>query len=314
MSDVDYEELFRSPLDDPNPESKPGWAPVGAGVLIGVGAALLTVVLWGGDETGEVSTEVPGSSAALPVTAPAELLQYPPGYQEFVPGLGIRAQEIIAEDDVVTVAFSTVVERSADPLAQTWPLGGKWWLESADDSGAESERVVLGRFSPGAFSVEFPADAFPDASAFSAASMIERWDHPQLAGSADLPFSDDPYVLPEPLVVPISATASLIIEELELGRFLGKAAWRIEGEDDPRARVTISAVLQDAAGSRIGSYEAFPELLEPATGGVLEILWAEPFPTSQEGATSVVLEYDVGIIEPVPAELIVDLTQVPVSR
>lgn len=314
MSEIDYEELFRSPLDDPESAGTNGWMPAGGGLLAGVAIVLLAGALWGGSDVGTESVVTSTSLTASPASVAEEPSRYPAGYQEYVPGLGIRVGEVIEGDEVITVAFTTAMERGSDPFDELWPVGGTWWLETSDGSSAESSRVVLARYSPGAFSVEFPAGAFSDSSAFAMVSMIERWDHPSAAGSSSVPFSGEPYVMPEPLVISISSGASLILEEMELGRFLGKAVWAIQGDGEPLARVIISAVLLDADGNRIGSYQSFPEILEPAAGGVLEILWAEPFPTSQEGAMTVEVEYEVGIVESVPADLSIDLGQVPIGR
>lgn len=313
MSDIDYEELFRSPLDDPDGSEPPGWGSSGAGLLIGIGMVLVLGALRAG--TGAETPAVDASTSTTTTSAVAgPATPYPPEYQEFVPGLGIRAEEVIGGEETITVAFTTAVERGGDPLEPLWPIGGTWWLAATDGSGAESDRVVLGRLSPGVFSVVFPSEAFADASDPSAITMIERWDHPTVTGSSSLPFDGEPYVMPAPVVIPISAGTNLIVEELELGRFLGKAVWAIEGDGRPRARVVISAVLHDADGNRIGAYSSFPELLEPADYGVLEILWSEPFPTSQDGAVTVSVEYEVGVVETTATDLSIDLSEVPVGR
>lgn len=314
MSDIDYEELFRSPLDDPDVSESPRWGPPGAGLLVGIGMVLLLGALSAGSGADTLPVDGTTSSTTIAPAVAGPVTQYPPGYQEFVPGLGIRAEEVIGGEETITVAFTTAVERGGDPLEPLWPVGGTWWLAATDGSGAESDRVVLGRFSPGVFSVVFPSAAFADAPDPSAISMIERWDHPTVTGSSSFPFDGEPYVMSAPMVIPISAGANLIVEELELGRFLGKAVWAIEGDGRPTGRVVISAVLHDADGSRIGAYESFPELLEPASNGVLEILWSEPFPTSQDGAVTVNVEYEVGIVEPVATDLNIDLSDVPVGR
>lgn len=315
MSDIDYEELFRSPLDDADSTGGSGWAPFGGGLVVGVIAVLVSAMLWGGGdaEPAAVATAASSGQPSSPVAA-AEPSPFPPGYNEYVPGLGIRPEEIVISDEVISVIFTTAVERGGDPLRQSWPLGGTWWLETADGSGVASTRVVLGRSSPGALTVQFPVGGFAGSPELSKVSMVERWDHPTVTGSASLPFAGEPYVMTEPLVVPISDEANLILDELELGRFLGKAAWRIEGDGNPRARAIFSTVLADADGNRVGAYSSFPEILEPAIGGTVEIFWSEPFPTSQEGAVTVAVEYEVGIVESVPAELVVDLSEVPVGR
>ena len=314
MSDVDYEELFRSPLDEPDAGGGPGWAPLGAGLLVGVLVILLTAALLGGSEVATAPDTSATPSSEPPATVAPLVTPYPPGYQEYVPGLGLRAEEIVVGDDVVTVAFTTAVERDGDPLDQAWPIGGSWVLAGADGSATESRRVIMGRFSPGAFSVEFTAAAFADSPEFSEISLIERWDLPAIAGSSDLPFSGEPYALDEPLVVPVTSAVTLIVEEHELGRFLGKVGWRLQGESEPIGRVVVSAVLFDADGIRVGAYSSFPEIIEPAAAGAHEIFWSEPFPTSQDGAVTVEIEYEVGLVAPSSADLAIDLTDVPVGR
>ena len=72
--------------------------------------------------------------------------------------------------------------------------------------------------------------------------------------------------------------------------------------------------LLDVDGALIGSYERPPEVREPAEGGTLEIRWSEPFPTDQEGAVTIEVEYTVGVVEAVPVSLTFDLTDVPIGE
>lgn len=314
MSDIDYEELFRSPLDDPAAET--GWAVGVGGLMAGIlTAVLISAVLGGGGETESASDSPPALIPSTSSPGPAAIAtEFPPGFLEYVPGLGIRPSELLLGDETITLAFTTAVARGGDPLDPIWPIGGTWWLETADGTGVESSRVILGRFSPGVFAVEFPATPFPADAGFSRATMIEKWNQRQVAGSATVPFDGEPYALTEPLVIPVTQEISLLLERLELGRFLGRVDWAVEGPEDPVARVLITATLLDSEGERIGTYEGFPVLLDPAHSGVTEITWREPFPTSQEGAVTVEIGYAVGLMDTVPSDVSLDLSEVSIGR
>lgn len=311
MSDIDYEELFRSPLDNQRPAV--GWMAAGSGLVAGIlVAVLLSIVLGTANETNQATeTSDPGTAAPPPEAIAAD---FPAGYVEIVPDLAAKPSELIRGDEVIILAFTTAVKRGSDPLNPTWPIGGTWWLEAASGTGVESSRVILGRFSPGAFAVEFPAAPFVGEIEFARAMMIERWDHPEVTGSVTVPFAGEPFVMNEPVSTPVDQETTLILDELELGRFLGRVAWTLEGPQQPIGRVLITVTLLDADGARVGSYGAFPEVLDPAQSGVMEILWQEPFPSSQEGAVSAVAEYSVGVVEVVAADTTFDLSDVAIGR
>jgi hypothetical protein len=311
MSGVDYEELFRSPLDDQRPDA--GWMAGGSGLVAGVlVAVLLSIVLGPADETNlATETAVPGTVAPPPAAIAAD---FPAGYVEIVPELAAKPSELIRGDETIILSFTTAVKRGSDPLNATWPIGGTWWLEAASGTGVESSRVILGRFSPGVFAVEFPAAPFVGESEFARVMMIERWDHPEITGSVTVPFTGEPFAMSEPVTTPVDQETTLILDELELGRFLGRVAWTLEGPRQPIGRVLVTVTLLDADGTRVGSYGAFPEVLDPAQRGVTEILWQEPFPSSQEGAISAVAEYSVGVVEVAASDLTFDLTDVAIGR
>jgi hypothetical protein len=151
--------------------------------------------------------------------------------------------------------------------------------------------------------VQFPVAPFADGANLARVTMIERWDQREVAGAANLPFSGEPLALAEPLTISLTEDVTLIVKMFELGRYLGRVDWAVEGPGDPVARVVISATLFDVDGEAIGSYRAFPTLLDPAQRGVTEIPWREPFQTTQEGAVTVVLDYSVGLVEIAPSDV-----------
>lgn len=310
MSDVDYEELFQSPLDDP--ETGPGWGPGIAGLGVGIALALLASLAFGGGS--EPPAAVADSTSPPTATSTPIAANFPTGYVEIVDGLAARPSELIRDEDTITLAFTTAVERGSDPLTPIYPVGGTWWLESIDGDGVESSRHILGRYSPAAFSVEFPAASLADEAGFRRVVMIDRRELREVSGSSRLPFSEEPFAMAEPLTIPIDQGITLIVKRLELGRFLGRVDWVIEGPEDPKARVLVAATLLDADGSDVGTYAAFPELLDPASAGTTEITWGEPFPTTQDGAVTVVVEYTVGLVQTVPTDVVFDLTDVDVGR
>ena len=310
MSEIDYAELIKSPLDDE--EITPGapWSVAVPGAALGLLVGwLLTLGGGGADEPSDTTVPPPTSSAPAVV----EATDYPPGYEELAPGLAATASELVVTEDSVVLGFTTATRRNLDPADVAWPIGGTWLLESAGGNTLESTRVVNGRFSPAAFSVHFPAEEPNGDASFTEARLLERWDVTEITGSIELPYGEEPFAIDAPLSVSIDQSVTLIIPRLELGRFLGAVEWQTVGAE-MGTTVQVAVRLLDADGAVVGSYERFPEVRDPGDGGVLEVRWSEPFPTDQEGAVAVSLEYTVGVVESVPISLTFDLTDVPVGR
>ncbi len=312
MSNIDYEELIRSPLDElDGREPWPHW-PLLLGLLIGAVAGLLLGA--GSGESDEVVA--PGStttSSVIPQTTVPISVDYPPGFVEIAPDLAVLPREIVVEDDLITVGFTTAVRRGSDPAATAWPLGGAWTLESSGGTIVESTSVALGRFSPGAFAVQFPVDSFGGETEFVAIDMVERWDAEYFDGTFEVPFDGEPFAVAETLSIPVSQDVTLLLPKLELGRFLGSVGWEATGSE-LGVTTRLSAVLLDSEGERIGAYERFPENLDPSDAGAMEIFWSEPFPTDQEGAVTVAVAYTVGVVGEIPAPVTIPLEGVPVGR
>lgn len=312
MSNIDYEELIRSPLDAIEAEPSSGWRWSGAGLVVGGLVGLALALILRGPVESAATDAIPTSTVA---TAVAEVIYptYPDGYTEIAPGLGARIGELIANDDLITIAVDTAVARDANVLAPIWPVGGMWWLESDSGVAAESSRVVLGRFSPGVFLVEFPAEPFAGERAFTIARLVERWDQREMSGSTTLPFTGEPFVAAGSASVVVDEEVTLFLTAVELGRFLGKIEWKLQGPE-PGGRVNVTAVLLDAAGTEIGRYEAFPDLLAPSSEGTREVFWNQTFSVDQTGAETVVLEYSVSAVEVTPAEISFDVSGLPIGR
>ncbi|MDJ0954282.1 MAG: hypothetical protein QNJ81_11445 [Acidimicrobiia bacterium] len=313
MSGIDYEELIRSPLDDVPEKSGTGWSVLIGGLGLGMALGLLVALgLGGGDDEPAVAADpaTTTSTTAAPVAEPSE---YPVGFVELGAGFAAKSGEVILGDELITVAFTAAARRGDDPQDVAWPVGGSWLLESASGTVVESSRVVVGRFSPAAFTVQFPAQPFNGETEFSGTSAIERWDTEVFTGSVQIPFGGEPFVAPETISIPVNQDVTLIVPTLKLGRFLGSAAWQTVGAP-LGTTVAVVATLLDENGEVIGSYERFPENLDPADSGVIEIYWSEPFPIGQEGGVTVSLEYTVGVVEESPVSVSFDLSNVPVGR
>ena len=311
MSHIDYEELIRSPLDDVERRTTPAWAIVVFGVAVGLVAGFLVTAVLGGETTAAGTTTTSASTtSAAPVLTPEG---YPEGFVELAPGIAARSSEVILGDDTITIAFTTAVIRGGDPFATSWPLGGRWLLESGSGTVVESSRVVVGRFSPAAFTVQFPAQPFAGETDFVRASVEERWDSADFDGAVELPFSGEPFSAPETISVAVNQDVVLLVPMLQLGRFLGQIEWEAAGAD-LGTTVQLTATLLDGEGAVVGSYDRFPEILSPSDQGAMEIFWGEPFPTDQEGAVTVSLEYRVGVATPTPAAISWDLGDVPTGR
>jgi hypothetical protein len=309
LSEIDYEELIKSPLDDVEAASGASWSSAVPGAAVGLLLGWLLTLVGGDDAAATVTTVPTTTQPPVAVVAP----DYPPGYAEIAPGLAASGSQVVLGDDSIVVAFTTATQRGIDPAEVAWPIGGSWLLESESGTTVESARVVNGRFSPAAFAVHFPTDRLAGNAALGEARMLERWDVEEVSGSIELPFGEEPFAIEEPLSVPIDQSLTLIILRLELGRFLAAAEWQITGAK-LGTTMQMAVRLLDADGTVVGSYERFPEVREPGEGGTLELFWSQPFPTDQEGAVTAVVDYTVGIVEAVPVSISFDLTDVPVGR
>ncbi|MCP4305894.1 MAG: hypothetical protein GY788_13670 [bacterium] len=306
MSEIDYEELIRSPLDGIEESTGTGWGWSAIGLATGGLVGLAMALIFGGSTEPVVAPTAPPSTVS-PVVADVVSPAYPDDYAEIAPGLGARIGEISADDESITVAVDTVVERDGDVLAPIWPVGGTWWLESESGAAAESSRVVLARFSPGVFSVEFPVEPFGADREFTTVRMAERWDQRELAGSTSLPFTGEPFAAAESVSVAVDQDVTLILPTINLGRFLGRVEWKLQGPE-LGGSVHITAILLDAAGAEIGRYQAFPDLMPPRTEGTSEIFWDQHFSIDQTGADEVVFEFRLRIADSTPVAISFDLT------
>lgn len=307
MNDIDYEELIRSPLDGLDDDPVSPWLIAGVGVMVGVAVGYLMTILIGSDTTTTTTPSPSVTAIAAPavVTAP----DYPEGYLELAPDLGARVEEVIVADDVITVGFAAAVSRGADPAATPWPRGGSWQLEAASGTTVDSARVIVGGFSPGAFSVQFPASDFNGEEEFNSIRLVDRWDTKQFSGSTSLPFTGEPLAIDEALSLPVSQDVTLLLTQLALGRFQGLIEWEITGAD---LGATVDAVvrLRDDDDAEVGSYAAFPQVLPPDIDGVIDVNWQQSFPIDQEGAVTMVVEYTVDVVQSVPVSIEFPLTDV----
>ncbi len=315
MSEIDYEELIRSPLDDLEGRSSNGWALAVAGLGLGLvlGSLLAVGLNRGESEPLATTTSTSTTTTTTTVGSSGAAADYPPGFTEIGPGLAANVTEVILGEELVTIAFTAAVQRGDDPVAANWPVGGTWLLESGSGAIAESSRVVVGRYSPGAFSVQFPAAPFNGETEFVTTRIVERWDVETFTGSEEIPFDGEPFTASETLSIPVNQEVTLIVPALKLGRFLGSVEWQTAGAE-LGTTVHLVATLVDVDGGVVGSYERFPEILEPGDHGVMEIYWSEPFPTGQEGAVTASLGYTVGVVRTVPVSIDFDLGDVPVGR
>jgi hypothetical protein len=313
MSEIDYAELFQSPLDD-EPGGRGGrWGPIAGGLIAGVLVVGGIAMIDGSDEIVPATTTIAPTTTTIAASVPEEL-SYPPGFTEIAPELAAQPYELIRQDDSLLVAFHTAVRRDTDPGDVAWPIGGSWWLGGADDSGIEASRVVLGRSSPGGFAVEFPRLGDGGEAGVSTVRMIERWDLETESGVEQIPFDGEPFEMPQALAIPISDSVTLVIDQLQLGSFIGRVSWRLDGGDEPIGRVLVEVTLLGAAGEEVGSYRAFPVILDPDVDGIIEIFWQEPFPEDQEGAVIAEVRYSVGLVDVVATDVEFQLQGVPEGR
>jgi hypothetical protein len=312
VSGIDYEELIRSPLDDLYPGPSSPWAAMLGGLIAGLIVGYLVIVLIGG--YGGTPTTVASSVETSTSIVPAETVapDYPAGYLEFAPDVAARPEVLYVEDNTVTVAFTSVVSRGSDPATIPWPHGGSWLLQTDSGATLRSSQVVFGAYSPGSFSVIFPAADLGPAE-FGTIRMLDRWDAERYAGSASIPFEGEPFELTDPLSIPVNQDVTLLVPLLQLGRFSGLAEWQIYGAQ-MGAAVDMTAVLVDDADEEVGVYAAPTEIIDPGNEGVLDFNWQRSFPNDQEGATAVDLQYTVDVIEVTAADVTFLLDDVPVAR
>ena len=143
MSGVDFEALFKSPLDD-LPEPRNGWGHVIAGLVTGAVVAALLALAFGGEEA--VSTAAGGTTSTATAPSPLPPLEpsrFPPGHAEIAPEIGAAPVELVLGEDTVLLSFVTSVAREADPQEELWPVGGTWTLEDDAGCAAGLTRVSL---------------------------------------------------------------------------------------------------------------------------------------------------------------------------
>lgn len=309
MSEIDYEELVRSPLDDLVERSDRAWSVAVIGLALGLVLGYLVTA----GESEPVAVSAPATTTSTTTIQLVETTDYPAGYIEIAPGLAARANEVILGEEVITVGFTTAVKRGDDPTEADRPVGGVWLLETGSGTTAESTRVVFGRYFPGGFSVQFAASDFGSEVEFESVRMLERWDAEAFSVAGEVPFDGDPIVVQEPLILPVTQSVTLVVSELRLGRYFGSVEWETVGAEKG-TNVHLVATLGDGDGAVIGSYSGTPEILEPADDGVLAMYWDEPFRTTQEGAVNASLAFTVRAASAIPASIGFDLDGVPVGR
>ena len=158
-----FQELMRSPLDEPPPRL-PRWFPAlglfAAAALLGALAGLAL----GADDP------VPATTPTTPGTVPeaVEVHGLPEGYVDTGLGYGLRAESLFVRGEIVYVAVSSAVPSDADPAASA-PLGedrvlgstrralGAWALRLTDGAAIDFTRERFDPDAPGMVTVEFPA-------------------------------------------------------------------------------------------------------------------------------------------------------------
>lgn len=308
MSGIDYEELIRSPLDDLDTDVESvSWVYVVAGLVVGIGISLLLASLFGDSATTvepSIVVETPEVATVVDLVSP----DYPEGFTELVPGIGAAVSEIVRTDETVAVTFLLAVARGEDVLARTWPLGGTWSLESLSGTVAQSTRVVLSRFTPAVFTVEFPAAAFGEERMFSSVDAVELWDQVTVSGTVEQPFADTPWVA-APVSEPISTATTLILVNVELGRYLGLVEWQLQGPE-PGGIVDLVARLLDGDGVEVGTYAADFNPIVPALNGNVDLRWQGQFRVDQRAGATVVLDYTVTTVDKTAVDVSFDLSTV----
>jgi hypothetical protein len=298
-------------MDETGRDSTPSWWPAVGGIVAGIVAGVVLMTAIGGDEsTPATSTGPTATSSTVGVVAVAP--DYPEGYVELAPGVAARPEEIIVDDNLVTVVFTSVVARGADAAATSWPRGGSWLLDTSSGVTLQSSRVVFGAHGPGVFTVQFPA-ANIGPTEFDEARLLERWDTEQFTGATSMPFVGEPFESPELISIAVSQDITLLLPALRLGRFSGAAEWQISGAAFG-GTVNVIPVLLDGDDEEVGSYAAFRQVRDPSHEGVLDLNWQRDFPDDQEGAVTVRLEYAVDVIELVTTDVEVPLAGIPVDR
>ena len=88
------------------------------------------------------------------------------------------------------------------------------------------------------------------------------------------------------------------------------------GGTGPTGPFVVGGLLErgyDVTILHTGHHE-IPEILDPASSGVTEMAWQEPFPQGQEGAVTAEVRYTVGVVDVVPTDVEFDLRGVPAGR
>lgn len=162
--------------------------------------------------------------------------------------------------------------------------------------------TVFDVFRPSVFSIEFPfVDPAPESVV-----LVERWDASPATAEVELAWPGVPFLSEEPISMELTEGTAVVITELELGNFLGGAAWRLEGTD--LGVVELDADLLDEGGELFDSYASGSGSLDADAGaGTIEFFWAPGFRVDQDEASTLRLTARAELGIPVATEIEVPL-------
>ncbi len=272
MSDDPLSELLRSPLADadeepsgrwrrsatgdrpPDRRTNPAWVPFVVSLAVGGAIVVAAAALSGGTEEPAptpATTQAPTSSTVTPsvTAAPAA---FPPGYVAINGRVGLRAERMLLRDDRLFVSFTTAVRSGLDGEFTTGFSGGRWELELDDGRTVRPLDEIFDPLVPSAFTVVFPVDdfVFDDITAVRITGDAYRsgTTYQMSLDVNGLPWSGRP---PSDRI-PLDEDLELVVEDLDFTIDGGTVRWRLEGDEDFAAAVSVEAQVFEGGSFPVG--------------------------------------------------------------
>ncbi len=309
MTGPDYETLLRSPLDDE--AASGGWGSAILG-LVGGGTAVvgLSLILGLWSTPDEVLSTIPAANATTPQTSATleTASSYPDGFAEIGGSVAMKATGVVSGDTAFIVSFATATERGHDPATTPSPLGGSWQIENTSGSVTGATRLLYDRLNTGVIGAEFPG--YPGDG--DTIRMTERWDSDERTSSVDIPFTATPFSTGDAVELDLGSGVTLRLDNVDLGRHLGRIAWALSGADDPRGVATFDVEMVDIDGVAVGGYVSMPSPRDPTqSGGTTDLFWSQGFNVHPDEGSTVRVSATVQLISPQPVDVLYQLDSVP---
>lgn len=316
-----FQELLRSPLDEPDAGFR-AWWPLLAGIALGGLLFLVGYMVAGSGEAEAVASATTSTTIEdVSTTTTVPPADFPPGYTAISDLVAVKPQYAVDTGGTLQVAMTTATLRGIDPSNSTPFEGGLWELDTADGTTLEGRGTAIDFNVPGAFSVIFSYEGdeppVPDELRLvSGFTVLDDFD--ELA----FEFSGFPFELRGEEVLAVPPGDALVIDELVLGEDGATVAWSTR--TGTPVNVSLTLYTTEPSGEVIAQYYdpvspgffgPFAESVEPTESSGLMSLPRDPGfrPAGSEVAPSrVTLHVGVSFIRTYPASATLDVSGIEI--